>query len=53
MRYLCPKCGEAFAVKPPSGTCPSCDAALVVETATQEAEDRREPEGLPPLKRRL
>src|SRR5262249_11695693 len=28
MRYVCPKCGEAFAVKPPSGTCRICDATL-------------------------
>lgn len=53
MRYLCPKCGETFAVKPPEGTCPICDATLVVESGIQEAEPHGEKEGLPSPKRRL
>ncbi len=53
MRYICPKCGETFAIKPTSGTCPICDAALVVESGSQEAEPRGEREGLPSPKRRL
>ena len=53
MRYICPKCGETFAVKPPGGTCRICDAALVVESGTQEGEPRGEQEGLPSPKRRL
>ena len=32
MRYICRKCGESFAVRPPSGTCRVCDAPLVVES---------------------
>jgi hypothetical protein len=53
MRYLCPKCGETYVVKPPSGTCRICDAALVAESTSQEAEPRGEQEGLPSPKRRL
>ncbi len=53
MRYLCPKCGETFAVKPATGTCPICDAPLVAESEAQEAERRVEKEGLRSPKRRL
>ncbi len=53
MRYICPKCGETFAVKPPSGTCVNCDAALLPESETQAGEPRGEREGLPSPKRRL
>jgi len=53
MRYICPKCGEVFAAKPPSGTCPICDAALVPETESHEGDPRGAPEGLPSPKRRL
>ncbi len=53
MRYICLKCGETFAMKPPSGICPLCDAALVAEPETREAEPRCTREGLPSPKRRL
>jgi hypothetical protein len=53
MRYICPKCGEAYTLKPPSGTCRICDATLVVESEAQEAERRGEGEGLPSPKKRL
>jgi uncharacterized OB-fold protein len=53
MRYICPKCGETFAVKPPSGTCPNCDAALLAEAEAHAAEGRGEKNGLPSPKRRL
>jgi hypothetical protein len=53
MRYVCPKCGEAFAVMPPSGTCRICDAALVAESEAQEAERRGETDGTRSPKRRL
>lgn len=53
MRYICPKCGESFALKPPSGTCTRCDAALVVESEGQQADRHGEQEGLPSPKRRL
>jgi hypothetical protein len=52
MRYICPKCGETVAVKPPSGTCRLCGAALVAEPEAAEAEERGEHEGLAPPKRR-
>jgi len=53
MRYLCPKCAETFATKPPSGTCPICDSALVPEPEGQDTEWHQESEGLPSPKRRL
>jgi len=52
MRYICPKCGETYAVAPGGGTCRLCDAALVVESETQEAEPRSEPHPLSSPKRR-
>jgi hypothetical protein len=53
MRYICPKCGETYALKPASGTCRICDATLLVESEAQEAEHREGREGLPSPKRRL
>ena len=53
MRYVCSKCGDAFVAKPASGTCPKCDAPLVVESEAQEAEPREESEDVPVSKRRL
>ena len=52
MRYTCPKCGETVAVKPPSGTCRLCGAALIAQPEVIEAEERGEHEGLLPPKRR-
>jgi len=52
VRYVCPKCGETFSPKPPSGTCPICGAALVAESEAQQAEPHGEREGLPSPKRR-
>ena len=49
----CPKCGETFAVKPPGGTCPICDAAVLPEPQIHEADPHGEKEGLPSPKRRL
>jgi hypothetical protein len=53
VRYLCPKCGETFTVKPPTGTCRICDATLVPESEAAEAEPKGEQDGLPSPKRRL
>jgi hypothetical protein len=53
MRYVCPKCAEAFAVPPPDGTCPHCDAALLHEPDGPDAEQRGESDGPPSPKRRL
>ncbi len=53
MRYVCPKCGETYTVRPVSGTCLSCNATLVVEPESHEAEERRDREGIPSPKRRL
>ena len=53
MRYICPKCGQTYTLKPPSGTCRNCDATLVVESETREVEHREEREGFPSPKRRL
>jgi hypothetical protein len=53
MRYLCPKCGETYAVKPADGTCRICDATLVADSETHEAEPRGDRQGLPSPKRRL
>jgi hypothetical protein len=53
MRYVCPKCGETFAVMPARGTCSICDAALVPESEAHEAERRGETDGMRPPKRRL
>jgi hypothetical protein len=53
MRYICPKCGEAYTLKPASGTCRICDAALVAESEAHEAEQRGERDGLPAPKRKL
>ena len=52
MRYICPRCGEAYTLKPANGTCRICDAALVAESEAHEAE-QREGEGLPAPKRKL
>jgi hypothetical protein len=53
MRYICPKCGETFAAQPPSGSCPICDATVLPEPQTREAEPHGDREGLPSPKRRL
>lgn len=49
MWYLCPRCGQKYRVKPPSGTCPQCDTALVAES---ESHDQDRSDELPPSKRR-
>ncbi len=38
MHYVCPRCGRSFRVKPPEGTCPQCNAALVAESESHEGE---------------
>jgi adenylate kinase-like protein len=53
MRYVCPKCGETYAVKPAEGTCRICDAALVAGSESREAEPPGEQRGMPSPKRRL
>jgi hypothetical protein len=53
MRYICPKCGETFAAQPPSGSCPVCDATVLPEPQTHEAEPHGDREGFPSPKRRL
>ena len=53
MRYKCPKCGDTFAVQPPSHVCPICDAPLLVEPETHEAEPHGDREGIPSPRRRL
>ena len=53
MRYVCPKCGETYTVKPAAGTCRNCDATLVAESEIHEAEPRGAKNGLPSPKRRL
>ena len=53
MRYLCPKCREAYTVQPPGGTCTNCGATLVLDSETREAEPRGEGDGVASPKRRL
>ncbi|HVM98392.1 MAG TPA: hypothetical protein VMT89_18505 [Candidatus Acidoferrales bacterium] len=53
MRYSCPKCGETIEIKPPSGTCPHCDATLVAENEPHHSDPHGDPDGLPSPKRRL
>lgn len=53
MRYICPKCGDIFTVKPPSGACPICDATVVPEPEPHAADPHGEREGLPSPKRRF
>jgi len=52
MLYICPRCGRRFRVKPPEGTCPQCNAALVPERGSHELDhvpDSSRP--LPPRRR--
>ncbi|GBD25794.1 hypothetical protein HRbin30_01119 [bacterium HR30] len=52
MQYLCPRCGRSFRVKPPEGTCPQCNAALVSESESHDGErESREGQPLPPRRR--
>ena len=53
MRFVCPKCGEIYTLKPANGTCRICDATLVVEPEAKEAERREGRDGLPSPKKRL
>ncbi len=54
MRYICPKCDQAFAVKPPTGTCPRCDATLLPESEARDAGPHEDTDAAPPPpKRRL
>jgi len=53
MRYICPKCAEVFAVPPPDGTCPHCDATLLREPEGTDADQRGEAQGQASPKRRL
>ena len=53
MRYICPKCGEAYTLRPTNGTCLICDTILVVAPESHEAEERGDGEGLSSPKKRL
>jgi len=53
MRYLCPKCGETYTLRPANGTCLICDATVVAQPEAQEAEQHGDRGGMPSPKKRL
>lgn len=53
MQYVCPRCARSFRVKPPEGTCPQCNTALVPESESRESEHKADAAQPSPPRRRF